>query len=93
MRHKVGIIGGDGIGPEVVAEALKVVAAAEPRLKQEANAIFETMDFGFYYDPNAKADMGLIRGGFWVEKPPDCSILDNYRDGGPDVASRPGWLR
>ena len=26
--HKVGIIGGDGIGPEVVAEALKVIAAA-----------------------------------------------------------------
>jgi 3-isopropylmalate dehydrogenase len=26
--HKVGIIGGDGIGPEVVAEALKVVDAA-----------------------------------------------------------------
>ncbi len=28
MSHKVGVIGGDGIGPEVVAEALKVVAAA-----------------------------------------------------------------
>ncbi|MDQ3574822.1 MAG: isocitrate/isopropylmalate family dehydrogenase, partial [Actinomycetota bacterium] len=28
MPHKVGVIGGDGIGPEVVAEALKVVAAA-----------------------------------------------------------------
>ncbi|MGH9066152.1 MAG: 3-isopropylmalate dehydrogenase [Acidimicrobiales bacterium] len=27
-RHKVAVIGGDGIGPEVVAEALKVVAAA-----------------------------------------------------------------
>ena len=26
--HKIGIIGGDGIGPEVVAEALKVVDAA-----------------------------------------------------------------
>ncbi len=26
--HRVGVIGGDGIGPEVVAEALKVVAAA-----------------------------------------------------------------
>ncbi len=26
--HKIGVIGGDGIGPEVVAEALKVVAAA-----------------------------------------------------------------
>ncbi len=28
MAHKVGVIGGDGIGPEVIAEALKVVAAA-----------------------------------------------------------------
>ncbi|MGQ0432107.1 MAG: 3-isopropylmalate dehydrogenase [Microthrixaceae bacterium] len=28
MGHKVGVIGGDGIGPEVIAEALKVVAAA-----------------------------------------------------------------
>jgi len=28
MGHRVGVIGGDGIGPEVVAEALKVVAAA-----------------------------------------------------------------
>jgi 3-isopropylmalate dehydrogenase len=27
-RHRVAVIGGDGIGPEVVAEALKVVAAA-----------------------------------------------------------------
>src|SRR6478736_9215243 len=28
MAHRVGIIGGDGIGPEVTAEALKVVRAA-----------------------------------------------------------------
>jgi 3-isopropylmalate dehydrogenase len=28
MTHRVGVIGGDGIGPEVVAEALKVVRAA-----------------------------------------------------------------
>jgi 3-isopropylmalate dehydrogenase len=28
MAHRVGIIGGDGIGPEVVGEALKVVRAA-----------------------------------------------------------------
>ena len=28
MTHKIAVIGGDGIGPEVVAEALKVVAAA-----------------------------------------------------------------
>jgi 3-isopropylmalate dehydrogenase len=30
--HKVGVIGGDGIGPEVVAEALKVVAATGVQL-------------------------------------------------------------
>jgi 3-isopropylmalate dehydrogenase len=28
MAHRVGVIGGDGIGPEVIAEALKVVTAA-----------------------------------------------------------------
>jgi 3-isopropylmalate dehydrogenase len=28
MRHRIAVIGGDGIGPEVTAEALKVVAAA-----------------------------------------------------------------
>src|SRR4051812_30564851 len=28
MSHHIGVIGGDGIGPEVVAEALKVVRAA-----------------------------------------------------------------
>ena len=28
MGHKIGVIGGDGIGPEVTAEALKVVRAA-----------------------------------------------------------------
>ncbi|HEY8523799.1 MAG TPA: 3-isopropylmalate dehydrogenase [Acidimicrobiales bacterium] len=32
MSHKVGVIGGDGIGPEVIAEALKVVRAAGVRL-------------------------------------------------------------
>ena len=28
MVHRIGVIGGDGIGPEVVAEGLKVIAAA-----------------------------------------------------------------
>ncbi len=32
MGHKVGVIGGDGIGPEVIAEALKVVGAAGVQL-------------------------------------------------------------
>jgi len=33
MRHKVGILGGDGIGPEVIAEGLKVIAAAGVELE------------------------------------------------------------
>ena len=28
MAHRIGIIGGDGIGPEVIAEGLKVIEAA-----------------------------------------------------------------
>ena len=33
-RHRVAVIGGDGIGPEVLAEALKVVAAAGVALEE-----------------------------------------------------------
>lgn len=33
MGHKVGILGGDGIGPEVIAEGLKVIAAAGVELE------------------------------------------------------------
>ena len=32
MTHKIGILAGDGIGPEVIAEALKVVRAAGVQL-------------------------------------------------------------
>ena len=37
MTHRIAVIGGDGIGPEVTAEALKVVAAA--------GAILDTTEF------------------------------------------------
>jgi 3-isopropylmalate dehydrogenase len=33
LSHKIGVIGGDGIGPEVTAEALKVIAAAGVELE------------------------------------------------------------
>ena len=33
MAHKVGVIGGDGIGPEVIAEGLKVIRAAGVELE------------------------------------------------------------
>jgi Putative glucoamylase/Protein of unknown function (DUF3131) len=72
-----------------MAAALMVVERAEPRLSAKARTLRTSMDFGFYYDPNAKGEgfpTGLIRGGFWDADPaPECSILGNYRDRGPDV--------
>jgi hypothetical protein len=64
-----------------LAAALMMVQNTVPQLRDEAAAIFDTMDFGFYYDPGA----GLLRGGFWDEPPPGCSVKANYRGRGPDV--------
>ena len=64
-----------------LATALIMVTNTIPQLRDQASAIVEEMDFGFYYDPAA----GLLRGGFWDEPPPGCFIQDNYRDRGPDV--------
>ena len=33
MVHRIGIIGGDGIGPEVISEGLKVINAAGVNLE------------------------------------------------------------
>jgi hypothetical protein len=64
-----------------LAAALMMVSNAVPQARAQAERILSDMDFGFYYDPAA----GLIRGGFWDEPPPGCSVQDNYRDEGPDV--------
>jgi len=64
-----------------LAAALIMVTNTVPQLRDRAQAIVDSMDFGFYYDPVA----GLIRGGFWDDLPPGCSILGNYRGRGPDV--------
>ena len=53
-----------------LAAALIMVKDAIPQLRQQADAILEPMDFGFYYDPTA----GLLRGGAWVDQPPGCSV-------------------
>jgi Putative glucoamylase/Protein of unknown function (DUF3131) len=71
-----------------LASGLLMAANDLPELSGRAWAILSTMDFGFYYDPAARgADFpaGLIRGGFWDETPPGCSVVGNYRDRGPDV--------
>jgi hypothetical protein len=50
-----------------LAAALLMVSNAVPELRQEALALHESMDFGFYYDP----DVGQLRGGYWTVLPPN----------------------
>jgi hypothetical protein len=63
-----------------LATALEIVADQVPGLADEAEAVRDTMDFGYYYNPAENQ----IRGGFWVDPPPGCSVADNYR-GDADV--------
>ncbi|HDH27233.1 MAG TPA: 3-isopropylmalate dehydrogenase, partial [Actinobacteria bacterium] len=41
-KHRIAVIGGDGIGPEVTAEALKVLSAAAERF----SFTIETTEYG-----------------------------------------------
>ncbi|MEH0985396.1 glucoamylase family protein [Micromonospora sp. CPCC 205556] len=63
-----------------LATALTIVKAKVPELAAPAQALLRRMDFGYYYNPAERQ----IRGGFWVDPPPGCSVAGNYR-GGPDV--------
>jgi hypothetical protein len=72
-----------------LASALIMVANAVPQLRDQAWSLATSMDFGCYYDPNAKAG-GLIRGGFWLADefppPPTVVVLGDYCDMGEQVA-------
>lgn len=68
-----------------LASALIMVANAVPQVHDRAWDLATSMDFGCYYDPNAKgpdAGAGLIRGGFWREgeEPPGSEAFprDDY---------------
>ena len=76
-----------------LATGLLVASRAIPSLAKKADAIREEMDFGYYYngaegvrkDPaNAQEAVGgQLRGGFWVDPPPGCSVAGNYRGDAP----------
>lgn len=71
-----------------LAAALVLVANDDEALAGPARDILGQMDFGFYYDRNARgADFGagLMRGGFWSERPPWWAVEGNYRGRGPNV--------
>jgi hypothetical protein len=64
-----------------------VVRNAEPGVAMLANALLDAMDFGIYYDKDARPGIaaGLLRGGFWDAKPGGDYVLGNYLGNGPDV--------
>ncbi|HEV7649643.1 MAG TPA: glucoamylase family protein [Actinophytocola sp.] len=71
-----------------MASALMVVRNAVPEVHAQAQKLLDPMDFNFYYDPAGRSPdvkAGLMRGGFWDEQPPGCSVVGNYPGHGPDV--------
>jgi hypothetical protein len=52
-----------------LAAALIMVANGAPQLREQAQALAQSMDFGFYYDPGA----GLLRGGYWPSGTNQCN--------------------
>lgn len=70
-----------------LAAGLRVVAEAEPSLAEEALAVYDGMHFGAFYNAEARPDLGvgLLRGGFWDEEPPGCSVAGDYLGTGTDV--------
>jgi Putative glucoamylase len=70
-----------------MAAALMVTRNADPSLSRQADRLLAPMDFGFFYDPTAanSGGAGLLRGGFWDERPTGCSVEGNLRSRGPNV--------
>lgn len=73
------------------AAALMVVRNAEPRVRRQAEALLDKMNFAYYYNPAARPGVaaGLLRGGFFETPPPDEETdKGNHAGVGPDVYYR-----
>ncbi len=70
-----------------LASGLLMVANAVPELHERAWTLATSMNFGCYYDPNAKGtNAGLIRGGFWLpDDAPGGGPIGDYCGMGEDV--------
>ena len=77
---KIAVIGGDGTGPEVTAEALKVLAA----VAEKENFTFETTDFDFGGERYLRTGETLPDGAVDELKKFDAIFLGAV--GHPDVA-------
>ncbi|RUR01502.1 glucoamylase family protein [Labedella endophytica] len=52
-----------------LAAALRIAAAAEPTVAEQATALSMSMDFSSFLDEEAADGAGLMRVGFWPERP------------------------
>jgi Putative glucoamylase/Protein of unknown function (DUF3131) len=72
------------------AASLMVVRNAEPRVAGLANALLSKMNFGWYYDKDARPGIaaGLLNGGFYDVQPPTSAVtttVGNHVGVGPNV--------
>ncbi|MBG6059670.1 hypothetical protein RCH16_002020 [Cryobacterium sp. MP_M5] len=69
------------------AAALMVIRNAEPRVARQADAILGKMNFGMFYNKDARPGIvaGLLRGGFWDKKPAVDTVEGNYLGAGENV--------
>ncbi|MCG5212200.1 glucoamylase family protein [Streptosporangium soli] len=67
--------------------ALMMIRGAVPQVAARADRLVRSMDFSAYYDPAAKPDTGLLRGGFWPDRPEGCSAESDYNGSGTTVYS------
>jgi hypothetical protein len=78
-----------------LAASLRIVSEAEPKLRKQADELYDSMDFGWFHDTEAANGAGLNRGGFWVDQPGDtCTVPGNYGDtasDAPDVLYTCHW--
>lgn len=70
-----------------LAAALMVVRTADPSVSAQANRLLNKMNFASFYNPDARPEQhtGLIRGGFWVDKPSGVSVEGDYLGTGTPV--------
>ena len=71
-----------------LAASLRIVREAEPRLADEADALYASMDFGAFFNPAGAPGLpaGTNRGGFWETPAPDCSVAaPMYNGSGVEV--------
>ncbi|WP_431901832.1 glucoamylase family protein [Nonomuraea sp. bgisy101] len=72
-----------------LAAALMMLREATPAHAARADRLARSMNFAAYYDAAARPDAGtgLLRGGFWPDRPDGCSIETDYAGTGVKVYS------